>query len=166
MADSIVRWGRRHQAIWFGEDSMALPGFSPAACYQRTLCERGRPADFRMDSVESDKPWKWEWLDETAGVGSADSTLSMGKPCTRGSGWQLLNLLRETWASCKGGFRPFMQRKEPPIMQTGLKRIADKARKEANLKFTSLNNGHRQRICWYSISCYCSWRKCKRYNKR
>jgi hypothetical protein len=24
------------------------------------------------------------------------STLSMGKPCTWGSGWQLLNLLRET----------------------------------------------------------------------
>src|SRR3954451_8772357 len=49
-----------------------------------------------------------------------------------------VELFEGNMASMQSGIRPSMQRDEPPTMETGLKRIADKARREPKLRFTSL----------------------------
>src|SRR5262250_1454337 len=68
----------------------------------------------------------------------ADSTLRLGEPTTWGSGQRKSNGSTETWAPYKGRIRPSMQREEPPAMETGLERIAARARCEPKLRFTSL----------------------------
>src|SRR4051812_576738 len=49
-----------------------------------------------------------------------------------------VELFEGNMASMQKGIRPSMQRDEPPTMETGLERIADKARREPKLRFTSL----------------------------
>src|SRR3954468_1911605 len=49
-----------------------------------------------------------------------------------------VELFEGNMASMQRGIRPSMQRDEPPTMETGLERIADKARREPKLRFTSL----------------------------
>src|SRR3954469_4167562 len=49
-----------------------------------------------------------------------------------------VELFEGNMASMQRGIRPSMQRDEPPTMETGLERIADKARCEPKLRFTSL----------------------------
>src|SRR5262249_14933660 len=61
-----------------------------------------------------------------------------GEPATWGSGQQKLTCSWETWALSNERIRPSMQREESPTMETGLERIAAKARSEPKLRFTSL----------------------------
>ena len=49
-----------------------------------------------------------------------------------------VELFEGNMASMQREIRPSMQRDEPPTMATGLERIAGKARREPNLRFTSL----------------------------
>src|SRR6516225_350537 len=49
-----------------------------------------------------------------------------------------VELFESNMASMQREIRPSMQRDEPPTMETGLERIADKARREPELRFTSL----------------------------
>jgi RNA-directed DNA polymerase len=49
-----------------------------------------------------------------------------------------VELFEGNMVSMQRGIRPSMQRDEPPTMETGLERIADKARREPKLRFTSL----------------------------
>src|SRR3954464_10751365 len=49
-----------------------------------------------------------------------------------------VELFEGNMASMQRGIRPSMQRDEPPTMETGLERIAEKARREPKLRFTSL----------------------------
>src|SRR6516162_3361091 len=88
--------------------------------------------------VRSDKPTKQGGSDDLAAVRLADNTLRSGEPATRGSGQRKLNCSWETWAPFNGRIRPSMQREEPSTMETGLERIAAKARSEPKLRFTSL----------------------------
>lgn len=59
-------------------------------------CERGRPAKAHWEVYSSTSPEKQGGEDANAGVGLTDSTLSLGKPDTRGSGQQTETLSRET----------------------------------------------------------------------
>src|SRR3989475_7396082 len=82
----------------------------------------------------------------------ADSTLRSGEPTTWGSGQQKLNSSKETWAPFKGRIRPSMQREESPTMTTALERIAEKARCEPKLRFTSLAHHITKERVWESLS--------------
>jgi len=78
------------------------PGFVPTACWQRSLCEQGRPGAFRMDAVGANKLARQGCIDDAPGVGLADITLRSGKPATWGSGQQRMNCSIETWAPFNG----------------------------------------------------------------
>src|SRR5438552_19210194 len=87
--------------------------------------------------------WRGRWSgrpEDRTEVRLADSTLRSGEPTTRGSGQRKLNSSKETWAPYKGRIRPSMQREESPTMTTALERIAEKARCDPKLRFTSLAN--------------------------
>src|SRR5262250_2778199 len=101
--------------------------------------------------VRSDKPTKQEGSDDLTAVRLADSTLRSGEPTTWGSGQRKLNCSWETWAPFKGRIRPSMQREEPPTMETGLERIAVKARSEPKLRFTSLAHHVTRERVWENL---------------
>lgn len=61
-------------------------GFELAACLQKITCERGRPTASRRSSHLLASLIKQVRRDVHVGVGQTDSTLSLGKPNTRGSG--------------------------------------------------------------------------------
>jgi len=63
----------------------------------------------------------------------------------------VVELFRETWAPCKGSFGPLFKERNKPAMQTGLERIAEKARKEAKLVFTSLTHHLTKELIWESL---------------
>src|SRR5215469_7473488 len=93
----------------------------------------------------------------------ADSTLRSGEPATRGSGQRKWKGSWETWAPYKGRIRPSMQREEPPAMETGLERIAARARCEPKLRFTSLAHHVTKERVWenlcqiYRLGSGCGW---------
>ena len=51
----------------------------------------------------------------------------------------------------KGGNGPLCKERKAPIMETGLKRIAEKARKESELRFTSLAHHISKELIWESL---------------
>src|SRR5215470_1044503 len=101
--------------------------------------------------VRSDKPTKQGGSDDLTAVRLADSTLRSGETTTRGSDQRKLNCSWETWAPFKGRIRPSMQREEPPTMETGLERIAVKARSEPKLRFTSLAHHVTRERVWENL---------------
>jgi RNA-directed DNA polymerase len=62
-----------------------------------------------------------------------------------------VELFEGNMASMQRGIRPSMQRDEPPTMETGLERIADKARREPKLRFTSLAHHITADRVWRSL---------------
>ena len=62
-----------------------------------------------------------------------------------------VELFEGNMASMQRGIRPSMQRDEPPTMETGLERIADKARREPKLRFTSLAHHVTTDRVWRSL---------------
>jgi hypothetical protein len=62
-----------------------------------------------------------------------------------------VELFEGNMASMQREIRPSMQRDEPPTMETGLEQIADKARREPNLRFTSLAHHITPDRVWRSI---------------
>ena len=81
----------------------------------------------------------------------ADNTLRSGEPATWGSGQRKLDFSWETWALFNGRMRPSMQREESPTMETGLERIAAKARSEPKLRFTSLAHHVTRERVWENL---------------
>ena len=69
-----------------------------------------------------------------------DSTLSMGEPCTWGSGQRELNCSGDTWAPFKGRLRSFIQREGNPVMATGLEQIAAEARQATSSKIVEFRS--------------------------
>jgi len=61
-------------------------------------------------------------------------------------------LFEGNMASMQREIRPSMQRDEPPTMETGLERIADKARREPELRFTSLAHHITRERVWTNLS--------------
>src|SRR5215475_15799105 len=57
----------------------------------------------------------------------------------------------ETWAPFNGRIRPSMQREESLTMETGLERIAAKARSEPKLRFTSLAHHVTRARVWENL---------------
>ncbi len=90
--------------------------------------------------------------DGLAEVRLADSALRSGEPITWGSGQQKLNRSWETWAPYNGGIRSSMQREELPVMETGLERIAVKARSEPKFRFTSLAHHITRERVWKNLN--------------
>ena len=62
-----------------------------------------------------------------------------------------VELFEGNMASMQREIRPSMQRDEPPTMATGLERIAGKARREPNLRFTSLAHHNTPDQVWRSL---------------
>src|SRR6516164_7399386 len=62
-----------------------------------------------------------------------------------------VELFEGNMASMQREIRPSMQRDEPPTMETGLERIADKARREPELRFTSLAHHITPDRVWRSL---------------
>jgi RNA-directed DNA polymerase len=62
-----------------------------------------------------------------------------------------VELFEGNMASMQREIRPSMQRDELPTMATGLERIADKARREPNLRFTSLAHHITPHRVWRSL---------------
>jgi RNA-directed DNA polymerase len=62
-----------------------------------------------------------------------------------------VELFEGNMASMQRGIRPSMQRDESPTMETGLERIADKARREPKLRFTSLAHHITADRVWRSL---------------
>ena len=62
-----------------------------------------------------------------------------------------VELFEGNMASIQREIRPSMQRDEPPTMATGLERIADKARREPKLRFTSLAHHITADRVWRSL---------------
>jgi RNA-directed DNA polymerase len=62
-----------------------------------------------------------------------------------------VELFEGNMASMQREIRPSMQRDEPPTMETGLERIADKARREPKLRFTSLAHHITADRVWRSL---------------
>src|SRR4051794_32978480 len=121
-----------------GERLEMLPGFVPPACCPKVSCEQGRAIGLKRELVGPAKPKRRERSEGPTAVRLADSTPKSGEPATWGSGQRALNCSKANMASMQRGIRPSMQRDEPPTMETGLERIADKARREPKLRFTSL----------------------------
>src|SRR5215469_16776582 len=151
VADLIPQRGRQNLKSRYGECSGVLPGFVPPACSQRVSWEQGRAAGFKRSFVRSDKPRKRGGSDDQAAVRLAGSTQRSGEPTTRGSGQRKLNCSWETWAPFNGRIRPSMQREESPTMETGLERIAAKARSEPKLRFTSLAHHVTRARVWENL---------------
>jgi RNA-directed DNA polymerase len=62
-----------------------------------------------------------------------------------------VELFEGDMASIQWELRPSMQRDEPPTMQTGLEQIAEKARREPKLRFTSLAHHITRDRVWRSL---------------
>ena len=101
--------------------------------------------------VRSDKPTRRERPDDLAAVRLVDSTRRSGEPATWGSGQRKVSRSTDTWAPDNGRIRPSMQREEPPAMETGLERIAAKARCEPRLRFRSLAHHLTKERVWENL---------------
>ena len=128
-----------------------LPGFVPPACNQRVPCEQGRSVRFKRKLVGPDKPTRRERSDDLAEVRLADSTPRSGEPATWGSGQRELNCSRATWAPSNGRSGLLCKEKNTPTMETGLERIAAKARCEPKLRFTSLAHHITRERVWTNL---------------
>ena len=124
-----------------------LPGFVPPACNQRVPWEQGRSIRFKRKLVGPAKPIRREGSDDLAEVRLADSTPRSGEPATWGSGQRKLNCSKATWAPFNGRYGLLCKEKIQPTMETGLERIAAKARCEPKLRFTSLAHHITRNVC-------------------
>jgi hypothetical protein len=88
-ADALHFSGRQHRLVRKGESKETTPGSEAVACCKMVFVSTWETRHVLL-------AWSREYgqtsrkgrgcADDMLGVGSADSTLSRGKPCTRGSG--------------------------------------------------------------------------------
>ena len=81
----------------------------------------------------------------------ADSTLSMGEPCTWGSGQRKLNCSGDTWAPYNGRLRSSIQREGNPVMPTGLEQIAAEARQATSSRNLEFRSWMATLVCWHQV---------------
>ena len=137
----------RRSTEWAG----TLPGFVPPACNQRTRREQGRSVRFRRKPVGPDKPPRQGRSNDRAEVRPADSTRRTGEPSTGGSGRRQVTRSGATWAPFNGRNSPLCLERIRLTMETGLERIAVKARCEPKLCFTSLAHHITKERVWESL---------------